>query len=213
MCKIVIADDQEIYRAGIAKVLTGDNHFQVAAQFSDWNSLLAALPGHRDSIVIASSRLLVQIDQLVSRARESLSAVLLVAEDSEPLYRYHSSGVAGIVHRSTPVVVFLDNIRGIRPGFHRGVDAGPAHGRDTLGMRAAGRLTPSEMRIVAQLMNGIKNREIARRLGMAEQMVRTQMQRIFDKTGVSNRLELALFTAHNQEFGIAVASAGRTVAA
>jgi DNA-binding NarL/FixJ family response regulator len=67
-----------------------------------------------------------------------------------------------------------------------------------VGTRVLDRLTPKETRIVALIVQGCKNREIALRLKTTEQVIKNYLRSIFDKTGVSDRLELALFTLHHR---------------
>jgi DNA-binding NarL/FixJ family response regulator len=69
---------------------------------------------------------------------------------------------------------------------------------DLVGARVRDRLTPKEMKIVALIAQGNKNREIGMRLGTTEQVIKNYLRSIFDKTGVSDRLELALFTIHHR---------------
>jgi DNA-binding NarL/FixJ family response regulator len=59
-------------------------------------------------------------------------------------------------------------------------------------------LTRRELRIVAAIVDGATNRDIAERLGLSEQTVKNHLSHIFDKVGVSNRLELALFAIHHK---------------
>ncbi len=67
-----------------------------------------------------------------------------------------------------------------------------------VGMRVRERLTPKEIRVVALIVQGCKNREIAIRLRTTEQVVKNYLRSVFDKTGVGDRLELALFTIHHK---------------
>jgi DNA-binding NarL/FixJ family response regulator len=69
---------------------------------------------------------------------------------------------------------------------------------DMVGTRVRDRLTPKEMRIVALIVQGCKNREIASRLKTTEQVIKNYLRSVYDKTGVSDRLELALFTIHHR---------------
>jgi DNA-binding NarL/FixJ family response regulator len=71
------------------------------------------------------------------------------------------------------------------------------------------RLTPKEMRIVALIVQGCKNREIAQRLKTTEQVIKNYLRSIYDKTGVGDRLELALFTIHHRVLARAAAEAGQ----
>jgi DNA-binding NarL/FixJ family response regulator len=79
---------------------------------------------------------------------------------------------------------------------------------DMVGARVRDRFTPKEMRIVALIVQGCKNREIANRLKTTEQVIKNYLRSIYDKTGVSDRLELALFTIHHRVLAQAAAEVG-----
>jgi len=79
---------------------------------------------------------------------------------------------------------------------------------DMVGLRVRDRLTPKEMRIVALIVQGCKNREIAQRLKTTEQVIKNYLRSIYDKTGVGDRLELALFTIHHRVLAQAAAEVG-----
>ena len=68
------------------------------------------------------------------------------------------------------------------------------------------RLSDRELRIVAAVVQGYKNREIAPQLYTSEQMIKNALRKIFDKIGVSDRLELALFVVHHRILAQATAS-------
>ena len=67
-----------------------------------------------------------------------------------------------------------------------------------LAARVRDRLTPKEMQIVALIVQGCKNKEIALKLNTKEQVIKNYLRSIYDKIGVSDRLELALFTLHHR---------------
>ena len=64
------------------------------------------------------------------------------------------------------------------------------------------------MKIVALIVQGCKNREIGMRLGTTEQVIKNYLRSIYDKTGVSDRLELALFTIHHRMLAEAATEVG-----
>src|SRR6202035_3090775 len=63
---------------------------------------------------------------------------------------------------------------------------------DMVGLRVRDRLTAKELRIVALIVQGYKNKEIATQLGTTEQVIKNYLRNVYDKIGVSDRLELAL---------------------
>ncbi|HEX6493925.1 MAG TPA: LuxR C-terminal-related transcriptional regulator, partial [Acidobacteriaceae bacterium] len=79
--------------------------------------------------------------------------------------------------------------------------------QDTVGARVRDRLTPKELQIVALIIQGCKNKQIATQLHTKEQVIKNYLRSIYDKTGVSDRLELALFTIHHRILAAAAAEA------
>jgi len=77
---------------------------------------------------------------------------------------------------------------------------------DLVGARVRDRLSDRELRIISAVVQGYKNRDIAMQLYTSEQMVKNALRNIFDKIGVSDRLELALFTIHHRILAQATAS-------
>jgi DNA-binding NarL/FixJ family response regulator len=59
-------------------------------------------------------------------------------------------------------------------------------------------LTPREVEVVTSIASGFSNREIADKFSISEQTVKHHLRNIFDKLGVSNRLELALFAINHR---------------
>ena len=82
---------------------------------------------------------------------------------------------------------------------------------DAVGARVRDRLTPKEMQIVALIVQGCKNKDIAQQLNTKEQVIKNYLRSIYDKTGVSDRLELALFTLHHRLLAEAAAKAGTLI--
>ena len=108
--------------------------------------------------------------------------------------------VEGQVQRSVAAPQLVDCIRRVAVG-ERCVQRATIKSMpspDRVGIKVLERLTPKELQIVALVSEGSKNREIADRLGTKEQVVKNYLRTIYDKTGVSDRLELALFTIHHR---------------
>jgi DNA-binding NarL/FixJ family response regulator len=84
-----------------------------------------------------------------------------------------------------------------------------------VGARVRDRLTQKELKIIALIVQGFKNKEIAVQLGTTEQVIKNYLRNVYDKIGVSDRLELALFTIHHQilaDAAAATATAGSNAA-
>jgi DNA-binding NarL/FixJ family response regulator len=154
--------------------------------------LVDAVAAEVATLIIASTSLVADLGSLIADAQEARCRVLLVTEDSDALSRYRLIGAAGVVHRGVPAMAFPDTVAKVRTGGGFVLQASGGGSVD-LAPRLVERLTPSELEILALLMEGLKTRRIAEMLEVAEYVVRDRFQMIFDKTGFSNRLELAMF--------------------
>jgi DNA-binding NarL/FixJ family response regulator len=72
----------------------------------------------------------------------------------------------------------------------------------------ASSLTTRELEVIGRVVEGASNRDIAKNLGLSEQTVKNHLSNIFDKLGVSNRLELALYAVHHRVLAGEAAAAG-----
>jgi DNA-binding NarL/FixJ family response regulator len=194
MWEIIVADNQELYRAGVVSLLA--NHgYHTILQFSDKKRLLAAITTNRGSLVIVATSLIFDLEHMARRSREACSRVLLVAEDYDSPLRYSSLGAAGLIHRSTSVSAFMETVRKIKNGVEFMLPADWTERLAHLDAGLATAFTPIEIKIILFLMKGMKNRVIAEYLQVEEHIVRGRLQKIYDKTGFSNRLELAMHFA------------------
>jgi DNA-binding NarL/FixJ family response regulator len=211
MNKIILADNQAIFRAGTAKILAIEDDFRIIAQCGDPARLFVTMETFRGATLIFASSLKLNILQLMARVRSTGGRAVVIAENHEPLQPLLADGVNGAVHRSVSGPSLIDCMRRVLHG-ERGVIAngcqGIVHQDDPVGARVRDRLTPKEMKIVALIIQGCKNKEIALRLVTTEQVVKNYLRSIYDKTGVSDRLELALFTIHHRMLAEAAIAAG-----
>lgn len=214
MFKVIVADTQPVFRAGVATVLSSETGFQVVQQCADWKLLREAVSRHPSALILASTWVVDSLSTLLALAQAAGSRVLLVVEDTESSLRYAGSGVAGMLRRSSDLADVLNHARSIQRGapFVAPAMAAPVK-CDLVGTRAAQQLTRSELRIVSLLLEGMKNREIAQVLRTTEQVVKNYLRSVFDKVGVSDRVELALYTFHHPALRMAAAdiSAGISI--
>jgi DNA-binding NarL/FixJ family response regulator len=195
MNKIILGDNQAIFRAGIAKVLASEEDFRVAAQCSDMARMVLAVDTYRSSIVVFASALRPDMADFMNRIKTAGSRAVVIAENGESASSY--TALVDCVHK---VIHGLTCVQ-------RPADATHNEDEDAVGARVRDRLTPKEMKIVALIVQGCKNKEIAQRLGTTEQVIKNYLRSVYDKTGVSDRLELALFTIHHRILAAAAAEA------
>jgi DNA-binding NarL/FixJ family response regulator len=210
MNRIILADNQAIFRAGAARVLALEEDMRIVAQCEDLTRLLSAIDAYRGSVVVFSLSMQADVEAVIARVRAAGSRVILVAENHAEIDATLAGALDGVVFRNVPGPELLACIRRVAAG-QRSVQRSNVtsiQAQDTVGARVRDRLTPKEMQIVALIVQGCKNKNIAAQLGTKEQVIKNYLRSIYDKTGVSDRLELALFTIHHRMLAEAAARAG-----
>src|SRR5450432_4117156 len=116
MHKVIIADSQAIYRAGLAKLLSLEDKFHIVAQCADCPRLYHAVETFRDVIIIVASTLKPDFPLLTGTIDSARNRVAVIAENIEHPLQYTSQGVNGVIFRGTSSAVFLDCVRRVAAG-------------------------------------------------------------------------------------------------
>jgi DNA-binding NarL/FixJ family response regulator len=213
MNRIILADNQVIFRAGAARTLALEEDMRIVAQCEDLPRLWSALESLRGAVALVASSLHADLQVLVQKARTTGSRTILIAENHEQVPEEMVASIDGIICRNIGAGDLIDAVRRIARGqrFMQRANVTAIHSTDSVGTRVRDRLTPKEMQIVALIVQGCKNKEIALQLGTKEQVIKNYLRGIYDKTGVSDRLELALFTIHHRVLAEAAAKAGNLI--
>jgi DNA-binding NarL/FixJ family response regulator len=209
MINIIIADHQAIFRAGIAKVLAVEDDIRIVGQPQTHEQMLNALEHLRTHILLISTNFLPYFNQIRSLTAVNDTRILVLAEQNDEAAAFVAMGVHGVVYRSVSGPVIVDAVRRVarRENYvHVPYAATNELTDDMVGIRVRDRLSEKELRIVAAVVRGYKNREIATQMSTSEQVVKNSLRMIFDKIGVSDRLELALFVLHHRMLAHATAS-------
>jgi len=209
MLKIILADNQAIFRAGVAKVLAVEDDIRIVAQAQTPEQMIAGLEKFHATVLVLSTTFHPQLLQVLEAAGRQHTQVVIVAENGENAARYLSAGVKGVVYRNVTGRGLVDCVRKVASGETWAQDTSlPSEGPDSdmVGARVRDRLTPKELKIVALIVQGFKNKDIAVQLGTTEQVIKNYLRNVYDKIGVSDRLELALFTIHHRILAEAAAA-------
>ena len=200
MNRIILADNQAIFRAGAARVLVLEDDMRIVAQCDDLGRITSALEAYRGAILLLAASLQLDAAAVIARARAVGSRVILIAENGSEIADSLSRSLDGVIFRNVSGTDLVDSIRRVAGGQrcmqHSNVTSILA--QDAVGARVRDRLTPKEIQIVALIIQGCKNKHIAAQLNTKEQVIKNYLRSIYDKTGVSDRLELALFTIHHR---------------
>lgn len=208
--RIILADSQAIYRVGIRKVFALEDDIRVVAQADSVESLRAAIELHPTDIVLIEGGLLADsanaIPELLKGAPHVKLIVQAVANDENQTVDLYRRGVRGIISRSISPDLLVRCVRRIAAGetwidnqsVSWVIDAYRAQAAALVSPRNQPRLSPKEMSIITCITQGKRNKEIAFQLGTTEQVIKNYLRKIYDKLGVSDRLELALYCLHNK---------------
>jgi DNA-binding NarL/FixJ family response regulator len=213
MTKIILADNHAIFRSGIEKILGMANDFHIIAQCRDADQLYRALDASYGAVLMFAATLEPDLNALTKRVSKAGSRSIAILESSDSPLAFSLAGVDGMVDRSVGRASLLECIRRVGGGerFHQlPADNFKRQQEDTVGARVRDRLTPRELKVVALTARGNKNKEIADRLGIGVTSVKNYLCSIYDKMGVYDRLEMALFVVHHKTLAEAVSAIGES---
>ena len=212
LIRIVIADDHPIFRDGLRKLLTLEDDFRVVAEARDGKEVLEVLEEHQPDILLLDLKMpgldgLSALQKLQNSRTKTKVIVLTASEDKNQFVQAMKFGTCGIVLKQTATDLLIKSIRKVHAGeiwldshttaavmrqFASPMDSAPLGSRD----RDRSPLSQREREIVVLVAQGFKNKEMAEKMFISEQTVKNHLHNIFDKLGVSDRLELALYAIH-----------------
>ncbi len=201
--RILIADDHPILRDGLRKLLESEADFAVAGEAANGHETLELTRRLEPDVLLLDVAMpgLSGLEVLRALTASSLSTrtILLTADiESSDIVKALQLGARGLVLKESASQLLMKAIRTVmagqywisRDGVSQLVDLFRALTSEA-GDRKYG-LTPRELKIIEAVAAGYTNKDIAQRLSLSEETVKHRLSKIFDKVGVSNRLELAL---------------------
>jgi DNA-binding NarL/FixJ family response regulator len=210
---VVIADDHPIFRHGLRVLLESNTRIRVVGEATDGLEALELVKKTAPDILLLDLSMprmpgMEALRALSADEKPVRTVVLTVAIEPTQIVEALQLGARGIVLKDTATSTVLEAIQSVQAGYYwvegarvtdlvsylRQLTARlPRRGeRNTFG------LTPRELEVVAAIVAGCSNREIAQKFSLSEQTVKHHLTSIFNKTGVSSRLELALFAVNHR---------------
>ena len=208
--RVILADTQAIFRAGLRKIFALEDDIRVVGQAETLPQTISAAKKFSADIMIFESALSENpVESVTEMVRQTpgLKIVVVTPEPNEDLtLELFRSGAFGVVSREVEPEMLVDCLRKVAQGEpwldSRGIQWVLAAYRTQSTRPGASRtkvqLTPKESLIVSCVTQGMKNKEIAVRVGTTEQVVKNYLRKVYDKLGVADRLELALYCLNNR---------------
>src|ERR1017187_2227241 len=200
MIRIILADSQAIYRVGIRKIFALEDDLRVVAQADSLENLRLAIERYPTDIVLLEGSLLAGTSNIIPELMRVAPDVKLIVQavqaDENHTVELYRRGVRGIISRMISPDLLVRCVRRIAAG-ETWIDNQSVNWVIEA-YRSQARLSPKEMAIITCITQGKRNKEIAFQLGTTEQVIKNYLRKIYDKLGVSDRLELALYCLHNK---------------
>ena len=205
LIRVILADTQAIFRAGLRKIFALEDDIRVVAQAETLQQTQSAVIKFSADVVIFEAALaqnpVETVTELLRQAPQLKVVVVTAASDEQLTLDLFRRGAHGILSREVEPEILIDCLRKVAAGepwlenqaVHWVMEAFRGHSLRPSGARPKVQLTPKETLIVSCVTQGMKNKEIAIRVGTTEQVVKNYLRKVYDKLGVADRLELALY--------------------
>ena len=196
--RVFLVDEQEVVRRGVAKVLEGDTAIRVVGEAGSVSEALRRAPAVRPDVAVVAMRfpdgsgahLCERLQALVPGVR---CLVLSESVTNETVHAAMRAGASGCLGKDVPGPVLLAAVRKVASGetvFDR--EAAPSGQRaDGHGDRLAP-LTDQERTVLRLIAEGLSNREIGERMGLAPKTVKNYVTSLLAKLGLGNRTQAAI---------------------
>jgi DNA-binding NarL/FixJ family response regulator len=208
--RVIVADTQAIFRAGLRKIFALEDDLRVVGQAETLPQTISAVQKFSADILIFEAALTPTPAEAVSdllRHHQGCRIVVVLPEPNQELtLELLRRGAHAIVSREVEPETLVDCLRKVAHGepwlepraMAWVLEAFRTQGTRPTGSRPKVQLTPKESLIVSCVTQGMKNKEIALRVGTTEQVVKNYLRKVYDKLGVADRLELALFCLNHR---------------
>ncbi len=222
--RLIVADSEAIFRVGMGKIFALEKDLEVVAQSETLQQTFAAATNTPADVILfeagLSSNPADSISEVIRRAQPGTKIIVVAHRTSEDeTVDYLRRGVRGILTRSVSPDLLVRCVRKVAAGEtwldNQGVnwviEAYRTQAEQGMAPKHQLRLSEKEMLIIGGVTQGLKNKDIALEVGTTEQVVKNYLRKIYDKLGVSDRLELALYSMHRRLLDGYIPAGGRHI--
>ena len=211
--RIGLADDHQMFRDAVRRLLDAEPDLVVVGEASDGAEAVALTLQYEPDILLLDVAMphangMEVLQQIAAASKATRIIMVTGAVEEYELRQALRLGARGFVLKESGAEQLLESIRVVHGGEYfvgRECMADLVSAVRSRGVALEGRaprkadfgLTTRERQIVSAVVNAYQNKEIAEKFAISEKTVKHHLTNIFNKVGVSNRLELALFAVHH----------------
>ena len=218
--RVVVVDDQEMVRAGIAALLDGHDGVEVVGQAADGAAALELVAGARPDVVLMDVRMpgmdgLEATRRLLARDAGDAPRVLMLTtfDADEYVFAALRAGASGFLLKGARPAELVQAVRVVAAGdallapsvTRRLVEHFAGSGPPLAPAGGTAELTPREREVLVLVARGLSNAEIAAALVLAEQTVKTHVSHVLTKLGLRDRAQAVVYA---YETGVVAAGRG-----
>ena len=215
--RVLIADGYPIVLEGLRQVLASQTSLSLVGEATDGVDAVEKAALLEPDVILMDIRLprldgLTVIRSIQTRSPKTKVLLFSGAEHREEFIEAMKLGCSGVLPKDSPTALIEKSIRKVNAGEiwldsnttaavmrkfatpGETASIGPGNGKTP---RERAQLSQREREIIILIAQGYKNKEIAEKMFITEQTVKNHLHNVFDKIGVSDRLELALYAIHN----------------
>lgn len=208
--RVIVAHSQAIFRAGLLKIFAGEDDIRVVGQAETFEQTLSAVKKFAAEVLIFEAALAQRpvkgLQEILKEAPDVRVVLVTDTPDQELTLDLFRRGAHSVVSREVSSEFLLECLRKVVEGepwlephavkwileAYRTQSTRPPSARTKV------QLTSKEAVIVSYVTQGMKNKEIAARVGTTEQVVKNYLRKVYDKLGVADRLDLALYCLNSR---------------
>ncbi len=211
--KVAVADDEPVYRLGVVRLMEPEGDLTVVGEASNGMEAMLLLERYDPDILLLDLQMPVMdgievLGEIAKRKMRARCIMMLTGTDRDKAVRAVRLGARGILFKEAEPGLLVKSVRKVHAGevwidnpilsqaleslvTKPAVPAGTASPRDQ-------RLSNREMEVVRCVAMGLRNKEVADKLGVSEATIKNHLTSVYSKLGVSDRLELILYAIHNR---------------
>ncbi len=205
MIRVLVVDDHPVLRSGLEQLVSGADDMEVVGTAADGAAALELVNETAPDVVLMDLQMpgvdgVTATRTILAETTGSQVLVLTSFSDGERIVAALDAGAVGYLLKDADPDDVLDGIRAVSRG------ESPIHPRaalELLGTRGGGapgssvQLTPREIEVLTLVLQGLANKQIARRLGITERTVKAHLTSTFARIGVRDRTQAALWAQRN----------------